>query len=508
MGALIIIYPYLFAVFPVLFLYFNNLPRYPIPLSETALPVLIMLMFTFVVVEGCSRLFRNHTKSSLIVSLFIILFFSYGRLETVFMRYPEHITALFLAVIFFSISYLVLTVRNTLTSLSRGVAVVGAILVLMQPLNYFAHRLRTTSAPSATNQPSASGTSGTITVKSDIYYIILDGYARSDVLKDVYSYNNSAFIESLKELGFFVAKKSTTNYPQTIQSLASSLNMTYLDDISRRVGKQYCDRKPLEVMIKQNAVSSYLSARGYTTVAFGSGFQYTELKGSDIYLNPIRSLSEYQNLLVGSTPIPVILEKLQIRSLADTYRNRTLYTFDHLPDYAPRNDQSFIFAHIIAPHPPFVFDENGNPINTSRLARFSDGNEWIQKEQDRKDYLHYYPKQLTFVNGKILDVVQRIMAGSTEPPIIILQSDHGPGLQWNEQDPASTNLRERMSNFVALYLPGTSDTQPYDSISPVNIFRLVFNRYFGASYELLNDKNYFETMDRPYNFTDVTNSVQ
>ena len=49
----------------------------------------------------------------------------------------------------------------------------------------------------------------------------------------------------------------------------------------------------------------------------------------------------------------------------------------------------------------------------------------------------------------------------------------------------------------------------YDSISPVNTFRLVFNYYFDTNYELLNDLSYYITgYKEPYKFTDVTDRVK
>ncbi len=66
----------------------------------------------------------------------------------------------------------------------------------------------------------------------DIYYIILDGYGRSDVLKNEYDYDNSDFLNGLRGLGFYVADCSQSNYAQTQISLASSLNFNYLDALS------------------------------------------------------------------------------------------------------------------------------------------------------------------------------------------------------------------------------------------------------------------------------------
>jgi hypothetical protein len=46
----------------------------------------------------------------------------------------------------------------------------------------------------------------------DIYYVILDGYARADILDELYGYDNSRFLDYLERHGFFVAETSHSNY--------------------------------------------------------------------------------------------------------------------------------------------------------------------------------------------------------------------------------------------------------------------------------------------------------
>jgi len=67
----------------------------------------------------------------------------------------------------------------------------------------------------------------------DICYIILDGYGRADMLQSVYGFDNSEFINALEQRGLVVENGSQSYYPRTILSLASSLNMQYLDTMSK-----------------------------------------------------------------------------------------------------------------------------------------------------------------------------------------------------------------------------------------------------------------------------------
>ena len=61
-----------------------------------------------------------------------------------------------------------------------------------------------------------------------------------------------------------------------------------------------------------------------------------------------------------------------------------------------------------------------------------------------------------------------------------------------------------MSIFNAYLLPGGGHQLLYDSVSPVNTFRLVFNFYLNYNFELLDDRNYRSPFGRPYEFEEVT----
>jgi hypothetical protein len=61
----------------------------------------------------------------------------------------------------------------------------------------------------------------------------------------------------------------------------------------------------------------------------------------------------------------------------------------------------------------------------------------------------------------------------------------------------------------AYYFPGVQNDVLYNRLTPVNTFRIVFNLYFGAGYDLLPDKSYAFVDDKHlYNFFDVTEKVR
>jgi hypothetical protein len=127
----------------------------------------------------------------------------------------------------------------------------------------------------------------------------------------------------------------------------------------------------------------------------------------------------------------------------------------------------FIYAHVLMPHPPYLFDRNGRRWPTPRTdATMAD------------DYL----EQLIFVNRLAAEALSGILANSATPPVIIVQGDHGfRGLTGPDQ------ALERKTILNAYLLPGEAPLPNLNGITPVNTFRLLLNRYLGTHYEFLEE---------------------
>jgi hypothetical protein len=117
------------------------------------------------------------------------------------------------------------------------------------------------------------------------------------------------------------------------------------------------------------------------------------------------------------------------------------------------------------PHDPYVFNADGS-FTSDRNIDENTG----------------YVNQVQFVNREILETIDEILEKSPAPPVIIMQGDHG--WPW-------TSPEERLAILNAYYLPGGGNDLLYETISPVNSFRLAANEYLGYSFELLDDTSYF-----------------
>ena len=188
------------------------------------------------------------------------------------------------------------------------------------------------------------------------------------------------------------------------------------------------------------------------------------------------------------------------------HRQHIQFTLQHLPDIAGYSQPTFVFAHIMAPHPPFVLGANGQAIHPNRVYTINDADDFMAIGTP-EEYSRGYTDQLAYVNSQMEIVIQKILDKSKTPPIIIIQSDHGPGMGLDHRFLELSDLHERMSILNAYYLPGNKTDQLYAEITPVNTFRVIFNEYFGANFPLLEDRNYYSSLFDLFNFLDVTDEV-
>jgi hypothetical protein len=343
----------------------------------------------------------------------------------------------------------------------------------------------------------------------DIYYIILDGYGRGDMLKSVHGYDNSFFLSELQKRGFVIPVYSQANYPRTLLSLSSSLNMKYLDSEVNELGSANYWWL-LGPLLKHNAVRTVLEQAGYKTVFFASGWDFTDIRDGDSYMSPYPiMLNDFERAYIEITNLRYLVtgssDLVSLPSF-DTHRRIILYQFQTLPKIASLPGPKFVFAHIVNPHPPFVFDKGGAPINPAYPYSLSYAQGLFG---DVSEYRASYLAQLTYDNQLVLKMIDGILSNSPTPPIIIVQGDHGPGIFSDFDNLENTCLYERYSILNAYYLPGSyeSDAIPQD-ISPVNTFRLIFSEYLGLDYPPLPEKRYFSDNNSFYQFQDVTSMTE
>ena len=333
----------------------------------------------------------------------------------------------------------------------------------------------------------------------DIYYIVLDGMGRADVLRNRHKVDLTPLTSALSSRGFYVAAEARSNYSQTSLSLASTLNMTYLDDLVRVTGTTTEDRAPLHYLVQENALMRMASRAGYSVVAIGSDYMVTqEFSHADVCMCALVGLDEVEIAAITLTPLATLPPRLWTTDPYDAHRQKIMSEFDALERFRSGSTRSFVFAHIIAPHPPFVFAKDGSARRSQRPYSLAD---WRGFGGSREEYVTGYGDQAEFILRRTVEVIDQLLKRPGPAPIIVVHGDHGPGsmIRWDGPDPAA--MRERMGIFAAYYYPdGNADLYP--TITPVNGAR-VLARNFGVGLKKIRDESFFADWDRPYEFVPV-----
>lgn len=489
------VHPLLFAVAPALFVFANNIEHgifldFWSPFGMIVPAALLVLLVLWGV-------FRNRYRAALVASIFFLLFFSFGPVYDLLGGKQwgpcdfgdPRVLGILCGVFLGGVVIVSFFLNKQLSAITRFMNIAAISWVMISLVTIMSYEIRESipeerlpgSDRELTEKIKASPS------KPDIYYFIIDTYGRNDVFKEIFRYDNSWFLEGLKELGFYVANSATTNYAFTSLSIGSALNMDYFDDRQRGLltqEKQECYRL-LGEAIHKNRVMSALKQGGYTTVAFGSTYSEETIREADFFFEYQYGKSEFYEIVFMMTPLRWATLIQSAIDPAEALRRRTLDQFKKVPAVTGMRGPTVTFAHFIPPRDPFVFGRNGEPIDKGE-ARYLLGRAL------KPEYIALYRDEVHFMSGKILEMVREVLKRSKEPPVIIIQADHGPAYgvgNWGR--PPEQIVWERMSILSAYYLPGGGEKKLYESISPVNSFRVVFDHYFGAGLPLLEDRNYF-----------------
>jgi len=484
-------HPIVLAIYPVLALLAHNI--HEVEVSVAIRSLVLSLVLAILLMGILQLILKNWLRAALVASLVLILFFSFGQVYNFLKGQPvlgmhlgryRLLTPVYLVLLGCGSWWALSRKRNLpqVTLILNIVAIFLWIMPILQMGSYFTQKMIVRTRLQA--HPDATGgiTATAAQVKPDIYYIILDSYSRADVLQQDYGFDNSYFVDGLRKMGFYVADCSQTNYPSTEVSLSSSLNMTYLQEIVKTLPPGTNLHSTMSDLLIHNLVRKQFEAFGYKTVAFATGYAWIEWKDASMYLEPefnllsLKEMRPFEAMFIKSTAAVALFDiqalfpqgpqEIDNISYQDHIKRET-FLLNRLEDLPSIPGAKFIYAHILIPHGPFVFEADGKTVPDPQ--KFEGG--------DEKTWKQGYVNEVQFINGRLLSILPGIIADSSVPPVIIIQGDHGSKVN-------------RFPILNAYYLPGEAKTRLYPTISPVNSFRLIFDAYFGAHYKLLDDTPY------------------
>ena len=526
----LVLHPFFFGLFPVFSLLSVNLVA--AGFLEALLPAATVLGIAAALWLLLWPLLPDTRKRALVLSLFWLPFYGYGaaldlvraRLDFRAMLSPAQVAAAGLVALLVAAVFLYLLQRSPWTfdratsALNRFA--IAALAVALASCLLALGRRQIETEQAAARLPAASTQTGIDAVPvrigpeecaalPNIYFIICDAYPRADYLQEYFDYDNAPFLEQLRARGFYVADRSRSNYGNTLPSLASTLNLEFLDaDIFdlENFKKNYVR---LVSLVRDSVVLRTLRAHGYEYVALPSGMFPTMMVGADRFIypgnfdageqlelsetSPTRAtrpgaigLTEYQQALVDMTPIRSILNRIDQL----WWYQIVPFSLDRLASLRRQGRPMFVFAHLLAPHVPHAYDRDGNFVET--FPPFKEG----------------WRTVTDFLNARLLQVVDEIL--EQEPnSVILIQGDHG----CNSSTPDAQNqyvlpwegdwrdyVRNRSANLNACYYPDRLyEGLLYPEITSINTFRVLFNKYLKTEFEMLEDVTYLS----PRNSTEL-----
>lgn len=498
------------STFPVTILYSSNfqntnLVMYILPLAFVYLITLIFYTFLFLFFKN-----KNFKNVYLFSSVFSIWVFIYGIINEKLIGYNSDIinflgTNRFLLpislIILFFIFYIFNRRINEDISKYKFILTYLILLNIFPLVNVFYESLILIKNKSIIIEKNTNKNKFNAEGKSpNVYYIILDGYSSTSSMKKLFNFNNSDFNLNLENIGFKIQSNSKSNYCRTNFSLSSTLNLNYIQNITNK--KLF--ETDLNTYISDNLVLKFFRNKNYKYFLFDSGFGMKKkyesdeilVKSNNVFLSKFFSTSDNDlySVFINNSIFKILNSNLIGNISVKNYSSKVLNVFEKLPLIAKNKNKKFVFAHIISPHPPFLFNEYGI-INEY-------GYDTQDKLWDRKLYFD----QLKFINKEIVKMVRQIIINDKNDKIIIIQGDHGSRI-LPENNKLSTNqtwVEERFSNFNAIYVSNNliykkSLENEWDKTS-VNTFRIIFNKIFNSNFQLLSDKLYYSDLQQPYNF--------
>jgi hypothetical protein len=504
----LVVYPLLFAAWPVLFLYARNVGETPI---EEAVRLLTYNVAIGAAVFGVlAVVLRDARRAGMASSALILGLLLWGHVRNL-AGDPTWLLPLWLLVVVLCVAGAV-RLRSGLgeaTTILTGVSVVLVALSLLTIWQAKAPAFASAPAsiPTPTDLEPRVGPWSEVGDPRDIYYLIFDRYPSEKNMRAHLGYDNHAFTANLQRRGFYVAPDSTANYLKTAASLSSSLNLRYLDDMPQRYGPDTGNLLPMYELLRNHQLGNILKRRGYEYVHIGAwwdGTQHSPQADANLGYD---QTSDFEIAWWETTLLSEVGQRPSQMSGDEQRRvhyDGALRQFKALRTAMAKPGPTFTFAHILLPHEPFVFDRRGRYVSLLDDAR-------------RGRTLGYI-EQTQYTNGLISAFLDDLLdVPEADRPIVVIQADEGPhpvrykldetGFDWEQA--TDEELREKFQILNAYLLPGLDDPGLYASITPVNTWRLILNRYFGAELPLLDDRSYiFRSDAHVYDYSEVSDRVQ
>ena len=403
-----------------------------------------------------------------------------------------------------TLSVLILIYRLRYKSWFLSAGMWFAVTVTLVPLGQYAVFTATTESQGVESFHSTTGTENVMESRPDIYFLLLDGFGRQDVLRELFGIDTSGFVAELRQNGFVVANRALSAHPTTWLSIPAILDQDY-QVLPGDQGWLSTTKQKDAVMGGASRTHQILYANGYHFVTAGTAWPS--------FCDP-SPISEVENCVVRSPDVEAALSDAFIRyqiasmtpllglehygllpgfitafwqgpDLFETVGGKSFLTLDILEavDKAHLRDDStplFVFGHMMYPHPPFTLGPECG-VQARGIPDLSVGWDDVSGYQDG-------------VNCTITQVLE-LVAKVDPSAVIVIQSDHGPTPgspdSLSEADVPIESLWARASVLSAVRLPERCRPFVSDTYAGTNTFKVIIDCLAGNPKLPIPERSYW-----------------
>ncbi len=497
--------PTVFTVLPILYLLYRDL--FTVFLWEIIAPFLLAIFITGLIFFSFFLFSRKIIFASILSSLVILGFYIFGLIEYFVAQIElggisNYLSIVILNFTIFILAYKALSNFKFSKVLAAGFNFLANLILcsflLAYGYRYFDHEHDLTYLGGDISEDIIRPVDGA----PNIYYILVHGLGRLDVLREGFGIDVSDFESVLKRHGFFISANTRANYTDFHSSISASLNMSYLNDWIKEESKNNIHPELIKESIQLNKLVPILRTHGYKIITLSPSRADVDLLVSDERTGTSVFHYDLLELLLEHTPINFILDQASIHHVRnERYYESTLEVLKKLPELASSPGQKFIIAEILSPAPPFVFNSDGSLSKRAESFSSSDGSDYIG---EKGAYMAKYSHQSKFLLAQLAKIMTVI---SRKDPLahIVVQSTHGSSLQYHQASITLGDPSERLAIFSAYRLGGLDpkDVGLDHNVSPVNTFRIVLNGIFGANLPILDNRSYFSPSSNPMSYKEI-----
>jgi hypothetical protein len=494
------LHPILFAVYPILFLWSQNVGEAgPADVGD----VLAATFLAAIAVTALAWLaFQDRARGALLVAPVILGFLIYGHVAN-FGLPPQAHHAGWLAIVTAALVAALKLPDRWIDRIDRGLRVVAVALVAIALVTILPTEIEEATTPRIVVAAGRTLPGETSAPKRDVYWLVYDRYGSDRSFEVGYGVEND-LTPWLEDQGFAVLKDSHANYVGTSLSLATTMNMTPLDELAKAVPQTSGSYEPVYRTLQGSLVTRQFQALGYTYLHLGSWWNPTRTDSAADRNYNADGVSDFTSAVVEESLVPVLAEAFLPEELPPTESAKHLkhnaWALDVLDRLPRESGPKFVFAHVLLPHPPYVFDRDGRYIESPQAAGISEVDGWHG--------------QLEYTNSRLRAFISSLLAKpENEQPIIILQADEGPwpesyginkyGFNWATASDREVEMKFGIMN--AWYVPGGTDALGLrQDQTAINTFPVLFDGYFGVDYPMLPDRVFASSWGRPYRSIEVT----